>query len=172
MLSNRISNNHTIWCRKSSYCNKIEMHYMKKSLISNYYYWNPLKNIVSIKITLTCFENKYFLRIFADKRLWVLNISVAKICKFLWCIETYFLLSILMVSLKLLETKKWFLPVLPFMRLPWSHIEINYYCSKLLTMNAVFLFLLYRIIIGIIWIMKVLKEVKHVAYENFEQQRA
>ena len=89
MLSNRISNNHTIWCRKSSYRNKIEMHYMKRrSLISNYYYWKPLKNIVSIKITLTCFGNKYFLRIFADKRLWVLNISVAKICKFLWCIET------------------------------------------------------------------------------------
>ena len=65
------------------------MHYMKRrSLISNYYYWEPLKNIVSIKITLACFGNKYFLRIFADKRLWVLNISVAKICKFLWCIET------------------------------------------------------------------------------------
>ena len=89
MLSNRISNNHTIWCRKSSYRNKIVMHYMKsKSLISNYYYWKRLKNIVSIKITLTCFGNKYFLIIFADKRLWVLNISVGKICKFLWCIET------------------------------------------------------------------------------------
>ena len=89
MLSNRISNNYTIWCRKSSYRNKIEMYYMKRrNLISNYYYWKFLKNIVSIKITLTCFGNKYFLRIFADKRLWVLNISVAKICKFLWYIET------------------------------------------------------------------------------------
>ena len=88
MLSNRISNNHTIWCRKSSYRNKIEMHYMKRrSLISNYYYWKPLKNIVSVKITLTCFGNKYFSYNFADKRLWVLNISVTKICKFLWCIE-------------------------------------------------------------------------------------
>ena len=65
------------------------MHYMKRrSLISSNYYWKPLKNIVSIKITLTCFESKYFLRIFADKPLWVLNIPVAKIFKFLWCIET------------------------------------------------------------------------------------
>ena len=89
MLSNRISNNHTIWCKKSSYHNKMEMHYMKRrSFISNYYYWKPLKNIISIKITLTCFGNKYFLRIFADKCLWVLYISVIKIYKFLWCIET------------------------------------------------------------------------------------
>ena len=91
MLSNRTSNNHTIWCRKSSYRNKIEMHYMKKrslNKISNYYYWEPLKNITSIKITLTCFGNKYFPYNFADKRLWVLNISVTKICKLLWCIET------------------------------------------------------------------------------------
>ena len=177
------------------------MHYMKRrSLISNYYYWKPLKNIVSIKITLTCFGKKYFLRIFADKRLWVSNISVVKICKFLWCIETdlfkkwkkkqvllltcevytyiinhctwHSLLSILMVSLKSLETKKRFLPVFPFMRLSWSHIKIiDNYCSKLLTINPVFLSSLYRIIIRIICIMKVLKEVKQVAYENFEQQR-
>ena len=89
MLSNRINNNHIIWCRKASYCSKIKMHYMKRrSLVLNYYYWEPLKNIVSIKITLTCFGNKYFLRIFADKPLWVLNISVTKICKFLSCTET------------------------------------------------------------------------------------
>ena len=55
----------------------------RRSLISNYYNWNPLKNIVSIKITLTCFGNQYFLRTFADKRIWVLKISVAKTWKFL-----------------------------------------------------------------------------------------
>ena len=88
MLTNRFSNHHTIRYRKSSYRNKIEIHYMKrKSLISNYYYWKPLKNIVSIKITVTFFGNKYFLTIFAEKGIWVLNISVAKVWKFLWCIE-------------------------------------------------------------------------------------
>ena len=70
------------------------------------------------------------------------------------------LLSILMVS------------VFPFRWLSWSCIKIiDNHCSKSLTINPVFLSSLYRIVIGIICIMKVFKEVKHVAYENFEQQR-
>ena len=67
--------------------------------------------------------------------------SLVKINHCTW----HYLLSIIMVSLKLLETKKRFLPVFLFMWLSWSHIKIiDNHCSKSLTINIVFLSSLYQ----------------------------
>ena len=51
----------------------------------------------------------------------------------------HFWLLILTEALKLLETKKWFLPVFPFMRLSVSHLKlIDEDCFKSLAINQYF----------------------------------
>ena len=57
------------------------------------------------------------------------------------------------------------------MRLSLSHLKvIDDDCSKLLAIYPVLSFSLYGVN-GVICTMKVFKEVKHVVYENVEQQR-